>query len=429
MRPKTFFILMIVIFSSAIHGTVISVPDQSPTIQAAIDKAETGDTVSVRIGTWRESVMLKDSIALIGESMLETVIRGKKQGSVITAANGALIKNFTITNGKTGIVCENVDCTVEQVMVTNNRETGIHCLVTLPNIFNCVIYRNKWTGIFCESTRSIKTAIMHNVIAENGYCGIMLRGVSEVLIQNNVFLANKQYAIWGDEQARRTRIIYNDFFNNRSIVNLYLTKDMSNITVDPGYPQSLGGYDFFSTSNVILKGRGKDGATIGLIGGEVLTQILTDPDEDGVKVNDDRCPALPEDIDGFEDDDGCPEFDNDKDGIFDSEDACPDSPEDYDGFRDDDGCNDFDNDKDGVPDSVDVCKDNPETINNYKDDDGCPDEIPPESGKNNPAAAPPTASGPATGMTPDTSSVNNHSKKESSSNTAVDTTATTTPKQ
>ncbi|MBN1306349.1 MAG: right-handed parallel beta-helix repeat-containing protein [Chitinispirillaceae bacterium] len=395
MRQGAFLSLAVLSTAMVLQSRVITVPDQSPNIQTAIEKAESGDTVSVRIGIWNEAVELKDNIALIGESMLETVIRGKKRKPVVIAANGSLIKNCTVINGRTGILCENVDFTIDQVMVRNNRETGIHCLISLPNIYNSVIYRNKANGILCESARSIKTAIMHNIIAENGYCGIMLRGQSEVLIQNNVFLDNRQYGIWGGAEARRSRIVYNDFFNNRSALNTYLAMDASNTTDNPGYPKRMGEYDFFSTSSIILKGRGKDGATIGLIGGEVLSQRLTDPDEDGVTGDNDRCPSIPEDIDGFKDEDGCPEFDNDEDGIFDAQDACPESPEDYDNFRDDDGCNDFDNDKDGIPDSIDICKGNPETVNGYKDDDGCPDEAPPEIGKSVPSPAPPSEASPA----------------------------------
>ena len=370
---------LILLFLVAFHGftTTRTVPDNFPTIQAAVAGAEEGDTVLVRIGLWKGPITLRDGIVLLGESMTETVIRGNKRGPVITAGNKTIIKNLTVTRGRKGILCENVDAVIDQVIVTGNRETGILCLASLPDIYNSVIYRNRGSGIFCQSTRSIKTTIMHNIIAENGYCGILLQGLSEVLIENNVILGNKQYGVWGVEEAKRSRIIYNLFYNNRHPVNVYLRKDPSNITDDPGYPQERGRYDFFSTSSIVLKGRGKDGATIGLIGGEVLSQRLTDPDEDGVTVDNDKCPGIPEDLDGFEDDDGCPDFDNDKDGIYDTQDGCPNEAEDYDGFRDEDGCNDSDNDKDGVPDSIDICKDNAETINNYKDSDGCPDEIPP----------------------------------------------------
>ncbi len=48
-----------------------------------------------------------------------------------------------------------------------------------------------------------------------------------------------------------------------------------------------------------------------------------DRDADGVPDDLDQCPDLPEDRDGIQDDDGCPEDDADGDGIFDEEDACP----------------------------------------------------------------------------------------------------------
>lgn len=51
-----------------------------------------------------------------------------------------------------------------------------------------------------------------------------------------------------------------------------------------------------------------------------------DRDGDGIPDDDDRCPTVAEDRDGFEDMDGCPEADNDGDGIVDSDDACPDVP-------------------------------------------------------------------------------------------------------
>jgi OOP family OmpA-OmpF porin len=103
-----------------------------------------------------------------------------------------------------------------------------------------------------------------------------------------------------------------------------------------------------------------------------------DPDNDGDGIPDaqDKCPNDPEDKDGFQDADGCPDPDNDGDGIPDAQDKCPNEPEDKDGFQDADGCPDPDNDQDGIPDTQDKCPNEPETKNGYQDADGCPDEIP-----------------------------------------------------
>ncbi|MBN2723931.1 MAG: OmpA family protein [Deltaproteobacteria bacterium] len=122
-----------------------------------------------------------------------------------------------------------------------------------------------------------------------------------------------------------------------------------------------------------------------------------DNDADGVEDTKDKCPGkdadkannfedTKEDKDGFEDEDGCPDNDNDSDGLSDKVDKCPgkdadkannfkDTKEDIDGFEDDDGCPDFDNDKDGIPDVKDKCPNEPETKNGYMDEDGCPDEL------------------------------------------------------
>ncbi|MGM0556571.1 MAG: OmpA family protein [Myxococcota bacterium] len=126
-----------------------------------------------------------------------------------------------------------------------------------------------------------------------------------------------------------------------------------------------------------------------------------DNDQDGLPDEDDRCPDEPEDVDGFEDEDGCPDPDNDEDGIPDvddecpntpgiaeengcplgdkdgdgliEDDQCPEEPEDKDGFEDDDGCPDPDNDQDGILDINDQCPDEPEDKDGFEDEDGCPD--------------------------------------------------------
>jgi outer membrane protein OmpA-like peptidoglycan-associated protein len=68
-----------------------------------------------------------------------------------------------------------------------------------------------------------------------------------------------------------------------------------------------------------------------------------------------------------------PNADRDGDGFVDSEDACPDQAETVDGFDDDDGCPELDGDGDGVPFGRDQCPEEaiyPEQDPRYSD--GCP---------------------------------------------------------
>ena len=100
-----------------------------------------------------------------------------------------------------------------------------------------------------------------------------------------------------------------------------------------------------------------------------------DQDGDGIPDADDQCVDQPEDVDTFEDEDGCPDTDNDGDGILDSADECPLQPETVNEVDDADGCPDEvgDQDGDGIMDPQDECPTDPEDVDEFEDENGCPD--------------------------------------------------------
>lgn len=145
-------------------------------------------------------------------------------------------------------------------------------------------------------------------------------------------------------------------------------------------------------------GRGVGAPDVRVFAGFSYADRDRDRDNDGIDDRDDSCPTEPEDRDGFEDLDGCPEADNDADGVLDAKDRCPDEaglPEnqgcpdpdtDGDGIGDgadkcpkqpgpaeNHGCPDRDTDKDGIIDRLDECPGEPEDLDGIKDEDGCPD--------------------------------------------------------
>lgn len=65
--------------------------------------------------------------------------------------------------------------------------------------------------------------------------------------------------------------------------------------------------------------------------------------------------------------------DADNDGIPDADDECPRLPEDMDGFEDQDGCMDPDNDNDFVPDADDLCPNEEALEGQDENEDGCTD--------------------------------------------------------
>ena len=102
----------------------------------------------------------------------------------------------------------------------------------------------------------------------------------------------------------------------------------------------------------------------------VVEQVPPAPpaDSDGDGMNDllDKCRDNAEDVDGFQDDDGCPELDNDADGAADTADKCPIVA----GPLENIGCPDTDRDGDTVVDRLDNCPDEAGTVANH----GCKDK-------------------------------------------------------
>ena len=154
----------------------------------------------------------------------------------------------------------------------------------------------------------------------------------------------------------------------------------------------LGGFKYLHPKGFVVGVSGSAGVApgygapdwrgVGMIGytmpGE---EPILDADGDGILDDVDQCPNEPEDFDGFQDEDGCPDPDNDGDGVLDADDGCPNDAEDIDGFQDEDGCPDPDNDGDGILDVDDQCPNEPGTLENNgcpdpdRDGDGVPDRV------------------------------------------------------
>ncbi|MDH4283367.1 MAG: OmpA family protein [Myxococcales bacterium] len=154
----------------------------------------------------------------------------------------------------------------------------------------------------------------------------------------------------------------------------------------------LGGFKYLHPKGFLVGVSGSAGVTpgygapdwrgVGLIGYTMPEPVkILDADGDGILDDVDQCPNEPEDMDGFQDEDGCPDLDNDGDGILDVDDGCPNDAEDIDGFEDQDGCPDPDNDADGILDVDDLCPNEPGPPENKgcpdpdRDGDGVPDRV------------------------------------------------------
>ncbi|GAB5543058.1 MAG: hypothetical protein SangKO_028180 [Sandaracinaceae bacterium] len=189
------------------------------------------------------------------------------------------------------------------------------------------------------------------------------------------------YAVWRDETAPRTHLDL--------VAQVYGATAFALIGERDGTAlEATGGAKFFHESGVVAglaagpglaRGFGSPDlrliATVGWAMPEPEDEVDGDRDGDGIMDSVDQCRDQPEDVDSFEDEDGCPDPDNDGDGILDEPDECPMEPETVNEVDDADGCPDEvgDRDGDGLNDVADQCPDDPEDVDQHEDEDGCPD--------------------------------------------------------
>jgi outer membrane protein OmpA-like peptidoglycan-associated protein len=164
----------------------------------------------------------------------------------------------------------------------------------------------------------------------------------------------------------------NQFSSFYSDVNPFEADIAARYTVNGMWSVTAGGGRGF--------GNGIGAPDLRLFMAAAFTPDFRDRDKDGVYDVNDKCPDEPEDRDGFQDQDGCPDPDNDFDTIIDAKDRCPGEAEDVDQFEDEDGCPEPDNDKDGIPDINDACPNAVEDGRGKRPKDGCPSTSEDEDG-------------------------------------------------
>jgi hypothetical protein len=214
----TFSLVVLVSTPLLADAATLRVPENHPTIQAAIDAAVDGDVVRVAAGTYVENLIIQGkAISLIGAGARTTIVDGDGVDRVITVAQVATgnvtIAGFTIQDGQTslaegqlkggGIFGTEASLIVRDNIITENRsclgyglavETG-----TIRMLRNRIIHNRPEPDTDCSASPAIhleirgENYIERNVISDHEGIGADVHHNDAMLslyIRHNVFRNN-----------------------------------------------------------------------------------------------------------------------------------------------------------------------------------------------------------------------------------------------
>jgi parallel beta-helix repeat protein len=99
------------------ESKTITVPDDFPTIQEAINAADAGDIIFVKRGTYVENPVVNKSVSLVGEDRDATVI--DVTAGLKVESNNVTLTGFTIYNGWRGISLSGNQCSISGNKITD----------------------------------------------------------------------------------------------------------------------------------------------------------------------------------------------------------------------------------------------------------------------------------------------------------------------
>ena len=200
-----------------VAASTISVPGNQPTIQAAINAAQNGDTVVVAPGTYYENLNFGAKAITVESSNgpASTIIDGRSLGPVVSFTSGettaSVLQGFTLQHGQTsfeggGIYISSASPTIVGNVITNNQGCngggGITAAVGSPVIQGNTITGNGPAGCSggvggggIEVRGAGSAQIIGNTISNNSWRGgdgggISLFAAGTPTIEDNVISGN-----------------------------------------------------------------------------------------------------------------------------------------------------------------------------------------------------------------------------------------------
>jgi parallel beta-helix repeat protein len=285
---KTIFALIFALLVSLALGvqsakssfSTLTVPNDFPTIQTAIDNAFAGQTIFVKAGIYLEQhITIDKSLTLIGEDSKTTILVGINNIKysppyvIRISADNVRVSGFTITNGSLGgisvetvgsdvqptgcvitgnnimnntggiITYDGKDISISDNCISNNTYYGISLSTSQSKVFGNNITENSWVGMTIGSCEQV--SVFNNNIAGNGKQGtieedrggMILRWQGNFEVYNNNITDNSRYGVQFGDGCSDSLVHDNNIKGNSvgvELFNFILTDNSEGIGIGTG---------------------------------------------------------------------------------------------------------------------------------------------------------------------------------------------------
>ncbi len=264
---------------------IIHVPDDWPTIAAAISNATAGDIVLVDAGTYNETIILKEGVRVVGAGYETTVIDASgiewapededtRFAAVVSIPPGrtraTVLEGFTITNRFDGIFSEDSSPIIRDCHITNNQRNNVSIVGGQPLLENNLITGPAQAGI--EVWRATgKPTIVNTTIVNHSGPGVCWVQNAKPEVTNAIIANNGQGLLAADRSGIVVLRSSNVFGNDENYSQTSSRTGLSNnISQDP---QFVSATNFQLQSSSPSKRTGALTADMGAFGNRPLAWI------------------------------------------------------------------------------------------------------------------------------------------------------------
>jgi parallel beta-helix repeat protein len=245
----------------------ITVPDDYPTIQEAINHADDGDTIVVKSGTYYENVIVNKRLTIESQSGAETTIvrtaEPDTQKNVFEImADNVVLKGFTVTVivgwGGDGIHLYKVENCVISDNICFDNGIGIHLLYSHNNIITNNNVSNNQMGCYLHESNG--NQIVGNIASNSSSsAGICLAFSSYNKVLNNTANQNDSEGIRLLERGTTNNLIAHNILSSNRLRGIHLFAADNNSILNNAFLNSSRGIwlrgaskDNLITNNIII---------------------------------------------------------------------------------------------------------------------------------------------------------------------------------